>query len=1405
MDDRFFKATNNANYQWIDGDTFLDSDKKAYRLKGYDTREIDKVIGEGTEDSGKLRFVNGHKLGVPQANLVRQFQTQGGFENIVDTGETDDYGRSLVTLTNDKNEDFGEQLIANGIVEVNRYTTEEALQAKREMGMLKEVYGNNVSPYSDLSNNMTRNLMKEGYRSKSLSNTEADYNADLHYGVQYRDEDRTLENKAKGFANQVDASWEMGWDGVKEGLYGYADALGQVTGFEMIETLGEQGVLRAKQRMAEAPQVVSNYRDIGGIKDGFQWAINNAVMSAPYLIGTFGAAAAAIPVAATLGPGAGLAVAVLPMSVTYAGQTWNEMKGEKGVNQFLTASTAGVAMATLDRLGMQSLIPTATLLAPGGVSKLVNAYYLKNKGIKGMTKAIAELDVAQMLKLNQGQFIKSLARMSPDDIAKFSGAQVAKSASLGALTEGGTEILQESLQMAAATFASDTKYSNEAIEDRLINAGLAGSMLGGSISAAGNSYKQGKNQLLGKELQTADVDRQRELDVARLNKINNVGYVKNIEENLKATDSEISRLSDKELKALDGELTQAAARHEDSERGLTNAFKDAKYLKDYLSVIGEGAGKLVKAAERAMINTRRLIGADSAVGFEINALIGQVTTGVYHAGKNFKHYNDSLISRFKSYVDENEIAKNLGGTNIFGKKRTTMNTANAIEISDKIKKFAEKDFNKYLDLQAKPAGYIPTEAEKKFLDDNQKLYEASMNIRNAYQEIYERLKEVDGTIVEDPNFWWQNEGFDYEKVRRDPQGFKNWLRANFDEAQNPDWIQKTYDNIAHRGENSFGKQFSLVGGKGSKHSLFTKEQRRRVNKNSFKQWSSGNIFESLNKAQLEAAKEISTRKYFGEGGSKLDYLFSKLRKEQALYRETNDSALTEKEIDQFAWYAKSIIDSTHGNFNRIETPALAAMNRYLTSWSIFAGLPLSAISSIPETAMIYFNVHNDADYKKATNRLAQQITRAWDKAAEAEVQKTIKSLDRSALTYGQNSIVDRLSTGERDIGFLKAHETFFKVIGIKDITQFQRRMNAGFALDFIKSGLAELDTAPKKKVKLSLIPGNEKSTEMFDQFDVEAFNEVEMRAYVSLTDLGIEVERIHNLIKDLDNIGRDQVFDITDNSPILSNAQDNYLKTVTQRQVTISKLVSPNNETGLKDDLVNEVKKIEAEITEAVETATYRFVNERIQNPQAANRPLFFQDPHYQLMTQFNGFIATFTANIVPKLWNKGLRKGTPQIKYDTFVLILTMIALGGASQMLKDMLKFGEPSPYLDGVGYAQRALYSSGVLGQFERVVDTVAPLYPQRDNGLEWVFNTIVGEAGPSVRLLSNAVTGVGNLAAGEAERGFRNLGKTLPMVAPLTGLRNAGARTLVGKEGFETKKFNPATNEYEDKYSVDNLLF
>lgn len=36
-----------------------------------------------------------------------------------------------------------------------------------------------------------------------------------------------------------------------------------------------------------------------------------------------------------------------------------------------------------------------------------------------------------------------------------------------------------------------------------------------------------------------------------------------------------------------------------------------------------------------------------------------MTTGVYHAGQNFKQYSDQLISDLKTFVDEKEIAKSL--------------------------------------------------------------------------------------------------------------------------------------------------------------------------------------------------------------------------------------------------------------------------------------------------------------------------------------------------------------------------------------------------------------------------------------------------------------------------------------------------------------------------------------------------------------------------------------------------------------------------------------------------------------------------------------------------------------------------------------------------------------------------
>ena len=86
----------------------------------------------------------------------------------------------------------------------------------------------------------------------------------------------------------------------------------------------------------------------------------------------------------------------------------------------------------------------------------------------------------------------------------------------------------------------------------------------------------------------------------------------------------------------------------------------------------------------------------------------------------------------------------------------------------------------------------------------------------------------------------------------------------------------------------------------------------------------------------------------------------------------------------------------------------------------------------------------------------------------------------------------------------------------------------------------------------------------------------------------------------------------------------------------------------------------------------FNFVNDAIALPQSANRPLIFQDPRFALFTQFQGFIATFTANHIPKMYAQAIKRGTPGMRYSVFATLSTMIVLGFVSQHLKDLLKYG-------------------------------------------------------------------------------------------------------------------------------------
>ena len=201
--------------------------------------------------------------------------------------------------------------------------------------------------------------------------------------------------------------------------------------------------------------------------------------------------------------------------------------------------------------------------------------------------------------------------------------------------------------------------------------------------------------------------------------------------------------------------------------------------------------------------------------------------------------------------------------------------------------------------------------------------------------------------------------------------------------------------------------------------------------------------------------------------------------------------------------------------------------------------------------------------------------------------------------------------------------------------------------------------------------------------------------------------------------------------------------------------------------------------------AMFTFINDAVALPQSANRPLIYQDPRFALFTQFQGFIATFTANHIPKLWDEYVRRGTPAMKYNAFAVMTTMIMMGFASQYLKDLIKYGETPdelpfgpdahPWLSTDEYVQRGIRASGLLGTSERVLDQFFPIYEKRSGNIgEWAWNSVSGES-PALAFAGQLAGGVQSLAQGDVGGAAKTAARATPFVGPINWIRE-GAKDI-----------------------------
>ncbi len=1343
--------------QWIDGDTIEGVGNRDVRIQGLNAPETNKVIRR----DGKLRFVQGQLGADETTEAIARIAKEGGYNKIVDTG-LDSFGRDVARIENAEGGDLTNALYKSGAIQENIFTDSEGIRAAQQGRLQEQLKGkrdyqniiheelgeiqqmpvlfkesaNNEKEYLDSV--MQTIALQKGY---DLT-TEEDYKAAYDAALDGNYDTRSLPFNAIDFSygdrdmtgvayNQFTESWNTGWKGMATALAGFAELAGVGLGIEDLERWGATEVELAKDDLSNAPILRNlDFRDVDGLWDGWQYLTNNMAMSAPYLI-TLSAGHLLSPVTF----GASLPIAYGSMVGVHSGNVWNDIEGPKGQKEAAGALVAGTAMAVMDRLGMQGILAPSKLLTSSGrleVAKQLKKQSRKVIRVRGKPDRIVQMTtkeaLAEVEKVSKSVIkgaIQGMGNFASDHINRGSLIKnVLKGAGRGGLTEAVTEAAQEGTGYIASKGMSEgglnQNFNPNEFSNLLASAAVAGGSLGASFGAAGSAVEAGDRYAMSKGLMLGRVDKLNPYDQIS-QELGRQGAVYDITRDLKR----------KTFKKQGGRLGADYATKGEQQRGsLWDKIKNpTKYLPE-----------LYRAAATTAFRPELL--RRSAAARKLYGLVGQ-PLGRLYSGRDVGAQEQKLRADLLNQLNAQRIFKRFGLPD---------RVSSSNRISDMIRRFAaaKGDRDALIDDQEVMENY---DSILTTINELQTYMEMDYNMRN---DTY--LGQGDGRTNLLFENWLDTQGWDWKKVRDNRDAWFKWMRGVKDssgkQAYTEAEIEEMYNKISN---NEDVTDFSIVEGVSYVPGSVKGDATKNLSSiPGYEQFANTDILQNLINRADQTAKYKAYTEYFGEGGKYLDQLYSEMKNE----------GLTDDEIAEVAYHTKSIIDAGTGNYKPIKNRKIANLQRAGAFYASTVGLPLAAFSSIPEFIMILWQGRGSADVKRGINSATGELVEIFKGVVNMKqnpalktqpnlpiYRQSVQDLIDAGLFPDDATVATRYGLGETDISKAWWQKQFFKFTGIAGITQLQRSIAAaavaGFVSDRIKILLAN-ESNLNAKISMSKWNAAEKGSPVLNvKTKRQPYNQDQLEVYRQLANLGMDVDEFIRIQKKYTNTDK--------------NSQG---KTLFDRLIKMN----PNDpEIAADMDFIQE----------QMETVTWYFVNDRVQNPQAYNRPLFFQDPHFQLFVQFNGFISTFTANIVPKLWNDYLKNGSPRMQYNTFALICVMTATAGAAQWLKDYLKFGGSTPYLSNEQLVQRALMNSGVLGTSERILNAAFPLYADRDEGIAGrIFGETVGGA-PTARLGFTAGRLIKEIGEGDYEGSLRAGTKMIPGVAPVTPVRNAITDLMQGQ--------------------------
>ena len=1312
------KQLGSTGASFIDADTLYDPELGKVRLKGINAPETTKVL-DGRIERGEVG-------GVETTEVVHNLANDLGFTNIRPTGEVGPYGRATVDLLDERGRSLSTMLAQQDITPVHTdprhlgaHQSQEYGRWMRESGLA----GDNQDVWDearaqiDAATQDDRD-MSQRFRQAQLTS------GDWYQFEKARAEGRIpadqvnpyIKNKAaheyRGRAidtgkslNPLSDAWDTGWLGMIEGAYGFAELAGDTTGWNWLEDVGTAGIQRSQAQIANRGWLLTDYEQIGEedkikagwkkdaegnwikpngarqpafsdyLSDTLEYVGNNAAMSLPYMGLTVGSAITA--------PITGGLSLTAPASV-YAGQTWNEMEGEKSAS---VAITSGILQASFDRLGIGLIFKSGG--APKDLIKAGTQELMK----KGATKAEAQEAISKATRAELAAFSGDVAQVAKQQLT---AGRLAKRGlgglGAGAAGEGVTEALQESTAYLGATLGSDKEFDADELINRAQKAAVAGAVLGGTFAAPSTAYDAGAWADVA--YRSAPAESKRLSDAGRWaeDEIRQHGRVQSVRELNEETTDYIKAKGENGFASLDERIELDKSRRRDRTHG--------EVVSETLTAVPS----LWRTSMRSTIPQH--VKDQSRAARKLSDIFGGQLQRTF-SGASYEAEKHHRVAIYKNMVPMPEGTFAVLNNGVIPDKRSDREALSSAAY-DALRSAVDPETKVF-----NPDLLVTQDPKKK-----QALLTLQKQLENLGERMWQDQKKFNPDLGKQHNYLLRYKGINKWALSKNQDGFVNAL---VDRGLTRHEATQIKDSIMNNAEvNDFSDAFTAVSGdhKPGAH------QKRSMNLSedpAFNEFMEKDMFANISSAVKSAAKYTTRMDFVGENGEKVAALLDQMEQE-GVDRDT---------VNKIAKGMKDIIDAESGNYNRPQSQLgkdAERIQRSIMTWTTVAGLPLATVSSFVELALTQkgltqkqvFGENGNGGLSKMGRELGDTLWRGMGEVAvwsgkkrkhmpkQTEGKRMLQDLGFYEWDVGAATVTGATETSPAKQRFM---ETYFKAIGLQGWTNYTRAVRASIAGDYISDNMdLIINSDPENKT-----------------------NEVQ-QAEESLRNIGINVDDMKT-----------------------------YMEAAARNEVTPE--MQENYDAQMRE-------------------ASFSFVNDAVALPGAANRPLIYQDPRFALFTQFQGFIATFTANHIPKMWGEYVKRGTPAMKYNAFAVMSTMIVLGFASQYLKDLLKYGthgpnnqqrwnpltgDPTtfnPHLEPSEYIQRGIRASGLLGTGERLLDQFMPLYETRSRGAgEWIYNSAVGEA-PAISNLTRTAKAAGKVATGEFSEGFRQGLKATPIVGPFS---------------------------------------